>query len=1239
MLESAEAGREQERRRKDLEAITRDVEDALNRDDYRGACQKADEGLARFPEERTLLKLRTLADRQRQIEERRQFIDEQLGVARKLLQEGRNDELLTSLRAAIEKIGPETRLQSLLTIVTENVQRERLERRKSEYLQQAKDSLRNKQYDSAIHALERARAELHNEPEIEELLQFANEEATADKRRRAAEAAAEKAQAFVAEQKYDDAIHLLEATLRESPDEELRIVLAETRRAAIDYQQKLDSTLAAAQKLLQARKANEAVKLLESQPAIYYRNPALAKLRGTAYREAERLQRVHEAVEHSLRLCEEADYPGARRVLDECRRITGATPELDAQGAAIEKRRIAAASEGVGKALGAARVLVMAAEYQAALDKLQTVAQLAVDAPNALRSEYQSVQQQCTLGLVHSRKTQIERFVAGGELTRAAELLKQSLAQFPSELELSNLGKVLEQETTRRSDAQEKLAEAQRIFARGKWREGADLLKKAFASASRAPAVREKLLDAFVQAGVSAVESDWRAAEFLLKQLAELQPDCSPPSVLWARIRERKREESLAQCVLQVKDLISSGQLQEALRELGVGLNAHPDDASLLELQRTIHERIRKAEEQERQERARIEKESFLRELDRQLESEPALDRRIIILDEALVRYPQEPRLQQQSVAVRELWKRVSAIVTQAGALEDAGKFEDALGQWNALLTIHRQQPELEGSVARVTRLRDQARAQARAGWLDKVQRAYAAAELEGARSALLEAGVQFPGDPELARLETQINDAMKARAKAQKRLVDATKSFERSRWTKGLDALNGALEVAGNDAFLREEALRHLAKAAESALATDLASAQLLLNRAAALRPNSPLVPSLQGKIEGRKREQAIVEKLSQARRAQQAGDLQGALRELTLGITQHPGDQRLIQAKYDVEQQLQQLEEQRARQRESARQLEEERERKRKEESERERQRLESLEQERVRTEQRERELARAREAELERQREEERARHDEEKRRAEQERLRKEASRREQEEERLKRKAEQPAELEPASQGETRRFVNVNERANEAPTEDLHPTGATPTPPGMTAPSDEQSVSRLLHPELRPNVQRPEVTVVTSLHSLGWQEDVLHAMEKELAVFLGPLARIIVKKNAAKTTDPEQLFKVLAESLERESERQAFLARKSQLSKAWPARQAQETTEVTGTFTFPQALPADLTPEALDRAAHLIAVHLGPISRIVVRKEARQANNLRALYMRLAEHVEDPSARARFLQEAGY
>ncbi len=170
LIDSAVAGREQERRRREAEALVHEVEEALNKDDYGTACSKADEGLARFPEDRNLLKLKTLADRQRQIEDRKRFVDEQLTTARMLLQAGRNEELHEQLENAIAQIGPEPRLDSLLALVVENLQRERLEQTKTEGLRQARQSLDNHAVHDAIQTLERLTREIGDDPEIRDLL-------------------------------------------------------------------------------------------------------------------------------------------------------------------------------------------------------------------------------------------------------------------------------------------------------------------------------------------------------------------------------------------------------------------------------------------------------------------------------------------------------------------------------------------------------------------------------------------------------------------------------------------------------------------------------------------------------------------------------------------------------------------------------------------------------------------------------------------------------------------------------------------------------------------------------------------------------------------------------------------------------------------------------------------------------------------------------------------------------------
>jgi eukaryotic-like serine/threonine-protein kinase len=994
LIESATLGREQEKRRRELEAVIQQIEEALNRDDYVTARQKADEGLNRFPEERILLKLKTLAEKQRQAAERKHFVDEQLASARTLVEQGRNEELLNLLQAALAKTGPEPRLQSLLLIVRENVEHERTERRRADYLKKAKDALRQKSYDEAIGILQAALAEFKDSTEIRDLLQFAKEEAIAGKRRLLVEAAADKANALIAEQEHEQAIKLLESTLEEAPDEELRIILAEARRASLNYQRKLETTLSTAEKLLQRHKAGEALRLLEAHSSLLARSTAFQKLLERARSEAERLRKIDDFINRASQALQKEDYPTARRLLQECSQQYGSTPKLEKRLEEVGEKQSAAATKVLQKALSDAQILVMANQYEAALEKLAPTSDLIELVPSALKSEYESLRQQASDGFTRQRVAQFEQHIAAGEFTQAKMILSQTLLLFPGNRELQGLEIVLQEETNRRSEARQALVESQSLFRKADWKRGGELLKKAFTAAERVPNVREEVLANFVQAAESALEKDWRASEALLQQLAELQSKYSPPAGLQNQITQRKRQEFVKQCLEQAQQLQSGGDLQAALGEIERGLASYPDESRLVDLHAQIQEQVRQAEENARLERARVEQEAFVRGVTQRAQSGPGLERRIQILEEGVARYPQEPSFQHQLSQARELWKRVTAIVSEARLLEEAKKYDEGVRQWSLLRNVYPQYPELDSNLGRVTQLAEQARADAKAGWIRSVQAALASADYDRAADLLGQGRSKFPGDRELSEFEKKLQDGLKLRAKAQKIVADGRAALGKKKWEKAAGYLTRACEIAAGDPAIQEQVLNELLEGCEAALEVDSTSAEMLLARAAQIQPNAALLSPLRARIENQKREQMIEQHLTAAVRAQAGGDWQDALRQIEKGLFVYPNEPRLSQVKHDIETRLRQLEEEqqgrREAEKERARQAELERQRqielKRKQEFEQERakavdqQRQQELErkrqreaeQERAEAAENEREVVRARELELQRQQE---------------------------------------------------------------------------------------------------------------------------------------------------------------------------------------------------------------------------------------------------------------------------
>jgi serine/threonine-protein kinase len=171
---------------------------------------------------------------------------------------------------------------------------------------------------------------------------------------------------------------------------------------------------------------------------------------------------------------------------------------------------------------------------------------------------------------------------------------------------------------------------------------------------------------------------------------------------------------------------------------------------------------------------------------------------------------------------------------------------------------------------------------------------------------------------------------------------------------------------------------------------------------------------------------------------------------------------------------------------------------------------------------------------------------------------------------------------------------------------------------------------------------HVAEPAPSQALSLDTSAWQDESLQAVEKQLASFVGSLAKILVKKAASRTTNVEELYSILAASLESEADREAFLARKpvpqksSSSTTIQPPRDPSSAEDLTAPLRT--GAQAELTPAAITRAAQLLARHVGPLAGVLAKRAAPRADSLRSLYLLLAEHVEKKD-RSRFLKDAGF
>jgi class 3 adenylate cyclase len=146
-------------------------------------------------------------------------------------------------------------------------------------------------------------------------------------------------------------------------------------------------------------------------------------------------------------------------------------------------------------------------------------------------------------------------------------------------------------------------------------------------------------------------------------------------------------------------------------------------------------------------------------------------------------------------------------------------------------------------------------------------------------------------------------------------------------------------------------------------------------------------------------------------------------------------------------------------------------------------------------------------------------------------------------------------------------------------------------------------------------------------------SFEPAVLARIEGALAECVGPLARVLVRKAAKTAPDVPALCQVLTVAVP-EAQQAAFRERLGDLA-------AQPTTSPSGPAPRPvQAAPVaggpgrSLSPAVLAEATERLAVYIGPMAKVLVKRAAEQASGSRELYERLARHIDDPNDRRRFV-----
>ncbi len=175
-----------------------------------------------------------------------------------------------------------------------------------------------------------------------------------------------------------------------------------------------------------------------------------------------------------------------------------------------------------------------------------------------------------------------------------------------------------------------------------------------------------------------------------------------------------------------------------------------------------------------------------------------------------------------------------------------------------------------------------------------------------------------------------------------------------------------------------------------------------------------------------------------------------------------------------------------------------------------------------------------------------------------------------------------------------------------------------------------SEQNTKTRALLTRQVEQVNSVEIAMAT-----GWDPAVLASVSAELAAYIGPLAKVLVKKAVKKAGNLQELCRLLADSIPMEEGRRAFL---DCIAHNVPVSHSAASL---GPDVLPAAaLGPNTAPPRLSGSAALteietcLAEYLGPVARLLVKQTAKQTDDVQELCQRLAQEIDSREQREAFL-----
>jgi len=168
-------------------------------------------------------------------------------------------------------------------------------------------------------------------------------------------------------------------------------------------------------------------------------------------------------------------------------------------------------------------------------------------------------------------------------------------------------------------------------------------------------------------------------------------------------------------------------------------------------------------------------------------------------------------------------------------------------------------------------------------------------------------------------------------------------------------------------------------------------------------------------------------------------------------------------------------------------------------------------------------------------------------------------------------------------------------------------------------------------------KPHSTPPRDANASSASASQWNDDILTSLEHSLAKYIGPMAKLLVRKQSRSATSVEELVTSLTSHIPSESERSQFVKalERTGISSA-------SISGIGSTPSSPADVPTQIAKEALSETAkqkisQLLAFHVGPLAGRIINKAMKTTLEPNALIMQLARQIPEEKERQKFIEQA--